>query len=90
MNAEELVRKTIEDHLDKRGFDSGTLLVDELGADSLDLVQMVMEIEDDDKVIPLHLLDGVKTVGDLVKMVTPFLSQENEDGTEESNNSRHG
>ena len=88
MTPEELVRQIIDSHLDKRGFALDALLVDDLGADSLDLVQMILVIEEsegmEEKIIPVHLLDGVKTVGEFIKLVTPYIPQENEHGHKEA------
>ena len=45
-----------------------TDMVDDLGADSLDIVDLVMTLEDEfDIEIPDEDVEGVRTVGDLVK-----------------------
>ena len=45
-----------------------TSLVDDLGADSLDVVDLVMTLEDEfDKEIPDEDITEVRTVGDVVK-----------------------
>ena len=45
-----------------------TDMVDDLGADSLDIVDLVMTMEDEfDIEIPDEDVEGVRTVGDLVK-----------------------
>lgn len=45
-------------------------IVDDLGADSLDVVDLVMSIEEEfDIEIPDEEIETVKTVGDLVKFV---------------------
>lgn len=45
-------------------------IADDLGADSLDVVDLAMSIEDEfDVVIPDEEIENIKTVGDLVKYV---------------------
>lgn len=45
-----------------------TALVDDLGADSLDVVDLVMSLEDEfDLEIPDEDVENVRTVGDIVK-----------------------
>ena len=45
-----------------------TALVDDLGADSLDVVDLVMSLEDEfDLEIPDEYVENVRTVGDIVK-----------------------
>lgn len=45
-----------------------TSLVDDLGADSLDVVDLVMTLEDEfDMEIPDEDIENVRTVGDIVK-----------------------
>ena len=45
-------------------------IVDDLGADSLDLVDMVMSLEEEfDVEIPDYQVENIKTVGDIVKYI---------------------
>ncbi len=45
-------------------------IVDDFGADSLDLVDFVMSLEDEfDKEIPDEDIDNIKTVGDVVSYI---------------------
>ncbi|MCL2539630.1 MAG: acyl carrier protein [Oscillospiraceae bacterium] len=45
-------------------------IVDDLGADSLDVVDLVMSLEEEfDLEIPDEEIENVKTVGDLVKFI---------------------
>ena len=45
-------------------------IVDDLGADSLDLVDMVMSLEEEfDVEIPYDQVENIKTVGDIVKYI---------------------
>lgn len=47
-----------------------SLIVDDLGADSLDIVDLVMNLEDEfDTEIPDEAIEGMKTVGDVVKYI---------------------
>ncbi|MBQ5320895.1 MAG: acyl carrier protein [Oscillospiraceae bacterium] len=49
---------------------SETALIDDLGADSLDLVDLVMSFEDNFNIeIPEDELENIKTVGDIVKLI---------------------
>lgn len=45
-----------------------TNFIDDLGADSLDLFQVVMELEDEFNV-KVEEVDGLKTIGDAVKYI---------------------
>lgn len=45
-------------------------LVEDLGADSLDLVDLVMSIEDEfDVEVPDEAIENIKTIGDAVKFI---------------------
>ena len=45
-------------------------IVDDLGADSLDLVDLVMSLEEEfDVEIPDEQVENIKTVGDIVKYI---------------------
>lgn len=47
-----------------------TSIVDDLGADSLDVVDLLMSIEDEFEIeIPDTEIDNIKTVGELVKYI---------------------
>lgn len=46
------------------------LVLDDLGADSLDVVDIVMSIEDEFEIeVPDEEIENIKTVGDVVKFV---------------------
>lgn len=68
----EKVRDIIVDQLDADE-DKITLeasITDDLGADSLDVVDLVMSIEEDfDIEIPDEEVENIKTVGDIVKYI---------------------
>ncbi len=48
----------------------GSNIQDDLGADSLDIVDLVMSIEEEfDIEVPDDAVEGMKTVGDIVKFI---------------------
>ena len=66
------VKKILIEQLD---VDEGAIsmessIIDDLGADSLDVVDMVMSLEEEfDIEIPDDEIEGMKTVGDIVKFI---------------------
>lgn len=47
-----------------------TLIADDLNADSLDVVDLIMSVEDEfDIEVPDEAIEGIKSVGDLVKFI---------------------
>ena len=68
----EKVKKILIDQLD---VDEGAIslessIIDDLGADSLDVVDMVMSLEEEfDVEIPDDEIEAMKTVGDIVKFI---------------------
>ena len=44
--------------------------IDDIGADSLDIVELVMELEEQGITIPQHELENMKTVGDVIDYIT--------------------
>ena len=68
----EKVRKIICDQFDLEEDDvtPETLLEDDLEADSLDLVDLVMSFEDEFHIeVPDEDVENIKTVGDIVKYI---------------------
>ena len=68
----EKVRKIICDQWDLEEDDvtPETLLEDDLEADSLDLVDLVMSFEDEFQIeVPYEDVENIKTVGDIVKYI---------------------
>ena len=68
----EKVREILCDQLDIAEDDVtlDTNIVEDLGADSLDLVDFVMSLEDEfDKEIPDEDIENIKTVGDIVSYI---------------------
>lgn len=69
----EKVKEILCDQLDIEDVETVTLeasITDDLGADSLDVVDLVMSIEEEFGVeIPDDQVENVKTVGDMVKYI---------------------
>ena len=80
MSREEVLKKVQEIVADKLGVDldevkEDAALIDDLGADSLDLVDLVMEFEEAFNVkIEDEELEKIKTVGDIVEGIMNKLS----------------
>ena len=68
----EKIKQILADQLDA-DIDEMTMetrIADDLGADSLDVVEMLMAIEDDfDVEIPDEDIEGLKTIGDVVDYI---------------------
>lgn len=70
MTTAERVKAIIEDKLyvDKSEITDNANLADDLGADSLDQIELVMELEKEfDITIPDEDFDGIATVGEVVE-----------------------
>ncbi|MBQ8780317.1 MAG: acyl carrier protein [Oscillospiraceae bacterium] len=66
------VKEIIVDQLDveEEKVVAGANIQDDLGADSLDVVDLVMSLEEEfDVEIPDDAVEGIKTVGDIVKYI---------------------
>ena len=66
------VKEIIVDQLDVEAdkVTAGANIQDDLGADSLDVVDLVMSLEEEfDIEIPDEAVEGIKTVGDIVKYI---------------------
>lgn len=76
MNEQEVREKVIEIVADQMGVDKAeikdeTSFVNDLSADSLDTVELVMEFEDQFEIsIPDDKAEGIKTVGEAVKYIS--------------------
>ena len=70
MNREDIISRIGEVAVEQLGLEEGSIkenvsLVDDLGADSLDVVELVMAFEDEFEVtIPDTAFEHIKTVGD--------------------------
>lgn len=77
MSVEDRVKKMVADHL---GIDASTLkagdkFIDDLGADSLDTVELVMAFEEEfDIAIPDDDAEKITTVGDAIDFIEQALS----------------
>ena len=73
MDIFEKVKDLIADQLDvqdKESITEASSITDDLGADSLDVVDLVMALEDEFSVeIPEDEVENIKTVGDIVKFI---------------------
>ena len=73
MDIFEKVKDLIADQLDvadKESISEASSITDDLGADSLDVVDLVMALEDEFSVeIPEEDAENIKTVGDIVKYI---------------------
>lgn len=73
MDIFEKVKDLIADQLDvddKESISNDSSITDDLGADSLDVVDLVMALEDEFGVeIPEDQVENIKTVGDIVKYI---------------------
>lgn len=73
MDIFEKVKDLIADQLDvpdKESITEASSITDDLGADSLDVVDLVMALEDEFSVeIPEDEVENIKTVGDIVKYI---------------------
>ena len=66
------VKKILVDQLDveESAITPDSSIIDDLGADSLDIVDMVMSLEEEfDVEIPDEEIESMKTVGDIVKFI---------------------
>ena len=56
--------------IDEDSIPADSSIVEDLGADSLDIVDLVMSLEDEfDTEIPDEAIEGIKTVGDIVHYI---------------------
>ena len=68
----EKVREILCDQLDldREQVTEDSEIIDDLGADSLDIVDLIMTLEDEfDTEITDEMVEGMKTVGDIAKYV---------------------
>lgn len=68
----EKLKKIISEHLEleEENITIESNIVDDLGADSLDLVDMAMTVEDEFKIeLPDEMLETVQTVEDVVRFI---------------------
>ncbi len=66
------VKEILVEQLDINGDEitMDSLLVDDLGADSLDAIDIVMSVEDEFKIeVPDEIIEKIATVGDIVNFI---------------------
>ncbi|MGN0701194.1 MAG: acyl carrier protein [Oscillospiraceae bacterium] len=72
MDIFEKVKALVAEQLDAEAdsITESTSITDDLGADSLDVVDLVMAIEDEFSIeIPEDQVENIKTIGDIVKYI---------------------
>ncbi|KAL2785612.1 acyl carrier protein [Aspergillus keveii] len=70
MSIEDIVLRLVEDMLGVREVTLESTLIDDLGADELDLAELMMALEERlDIQIPDEVMEQLKTVGDIVDFV---------------------
>ena len=73
------IRDIIVDQLDASADDvtAEASIIDDLGADSLDVVDLISSVEDEfDVAIPDEEVENIKTVGDIVSYIESATSEE--------------
>lgn len=68
----EKVKEILAEQLDSNAEEMTmeTRIVDDLGADSLDVVEMLMTVEDEFEIeIPDSVIEDLKTIGDVVEYI---------------------
>ena len=78
MSTFDRVKKIVVDQLGVNEADVtiDSTFIDDLGADSLDVVDLVMSLEDEfDIEIPDEEIENIKTVGDVVKYIEDNIAQ---------------
>ena len=78
MDIFEQVKKILCDQLDleEEQVNEDSEVIDDLGADSLDIVDLVMTLEEEfDTEIPDEDIENLKTVGDIVKYIEDRVSE---------------
>ena len=67
MGTSDTVFSIIKYHFNEPALNLKTHLIDDLGADSLDIVEVIMQVEEEIKIeIPDEEASGLSTIGDIV------------------------
>lgn len=67
MGTSDKVFSIIKSHFNEPALNLKTHLIDDLGADSLDIVEVIMQVEEEFKIeIPDEDASGLSTIGDIV------------------------
>ena len=66
MSIEDTVHMIVNDHFDRKNISIDMDLIDDVGADSLDSVEVIMAVEEQlDVVIPDEDVEKLRTIGDI-------------------------
>ena len=67
MSIEDTVHMIVNDHFDRKDISIDMDLIDDVGADSLDSVEVIMAVEEQlDVVIPDEDVEKLRTIGDII------------------------
>ena len=67
MSIEDTVHMIVSDHFDRKDISIDMDLIDDVGADSLDSVEVIMAVEEQlDVVIPDEDVEKLRTIGDII------------------------
>jgi|TARA_B100001939_G_C16945477_1_gene620115 acyl carrier protein len=67
MSIEDTVHMIVNDHFDRKNISIDMDLIDDVGADSLDSVEVIMAVEEQlDVVIPDEDVEKLRTIGDII------------------------
>ena len=67
MSIEDTVHMLVNDHFDRKDISIDMDLIDDVGADSLDSVEVIMAVEEQlDVVIPDEDVEKLRTIGDII------------------------
>ena len=67
MSIEDTVHMIVNDHFDRKDISINMDLIDDVGADSLDSVEVIMAVEEQlDVVIPDEDVEKLRTIGDII------------------------
>ena len=78
-NIAERVFKIVSDNLgyDQDKLTEDTSFIQDLGSDSLDLVELTMELEEEFQItIPEEATDDIQTIGDVIRSIQKELNKE--------------
>lgn len=83
MSVEQRVIEIVCEHLavDKEKVSRSTAFIEDIGADSLDIVELVMELEEEfDIQIPDDQAEKIKTVGEAVDYIEKAIAEKGKQG----------
>ena len=83
MSVEQRVIDIVSEHFayDKEKITRNTTFIEDIGADSLDIVEFVMELEEEfDIQIPDDQAEKIKTVGDAIDFIDKAIAEKGQQG----------